>query len=172
MGEVPIATTLRAALAVALLAGFYLLGFALIGGLAWLSVWLWLTFPGEIAQAASYLVVAAAVGLAAATWRLLRARPEPLLDGLTVSEQQAPELWAQVTTMAESVGRGRRTRSGWVPSRTRRCGRTPGCSGCGRAGATSTSGFRCCGRATRGRSERCWRTSSATTHTSTPGSAC
>jgi Zn-dependent protease with chaperone function len=104
MGEVPTATTIRAALAVALLAGFYVLAVALIGTLAWLSVWLWLTVPGEIAQGASLATTAATVGLTAATWRLLRARPESPMDGLVVSEQQAPELWSQVRELAEAVG--------------------------------------------------------------------
>jgi Zn-dependent protease with chaperone function len=104
MDRVPIVTTLRAALAVGLLGGFYLLAFTLIGGLAWLSGWLWLTVPGEAAQGAGYLTVAAAVGLSIATWQLLRARPDPPPDGLVVSEQQAPELWSEVRAMAESVG--------------------------------------------------------------------
>lgn len=100
----PLATTVRAALAVALLAGFYLIGTALLAGLAGLSVWLWLAFPGQEAHDASYLVAALAVGLAVPTWRLLRARPEPPPDGVPVSDQQAAELWSQVRTLAELVG--------------------------------------------------------------------
>jgi Zn-dependent protease with chaperone function len=102
--HVPFTTTIRALLAVAMLAGFYLVGVGLLAGLTWLSVWLWLAFPGQVAHDVSYLLAATAVGLAVPTWRLLRARPEPPPEGVPVSEQQAPELWSQVRALAESVG--------------------------------------------------------------------
>ncbi len=63
----PFTTTIRAALAAAMLAGFYLVGLGLLAGLAWLSVWLWLAFPGQVAHDISYLVAATVVGLAVPT---------------------------------------------------------------------------------------------------------
>src|SRR5262249_56555180 len=104
VGKAPVASAIRAVLAVALLAGFYLVGVGLVVGLAWLSVWLWLAFPGQVAHDASYLVAAVGVGLAVSTWKLLRARPEPPPPGVPVSEQQAAELWSQLRALPQSVG--------------------------------------------------------------------
>lgn len=95
---------IRAALAVAMLAGFYLVGVGLPAGLAGLSVWLWLAFPGQAVHDLSYVVAAAAVGLVVPTWKVLRAGPQPPPEGLPLSEHQAPELWSQVRELAEMVG--------------------------------------------------------------------
>ncbi len=96
-------TSLRTALAVALLAGFYLVGLGALAVLAWLSVWLWLTYPGEFAQDASYVVAATAVGLVVPVWRVLRARPQPPA-GSPVTVEHAPQLWSVVHELADLVG--------------------------------------------------------------------
>jgi Zn-dependent protease with chaperone function len=99
----PVLTVLLAALAAALVAGFYLLGLGLVAGLAWLSWWLWLASPGPVAGEFGLLVAAAAAAAAVPAWRLLRARPAPPA-GAAVTERQAPELWSQVRALAEAVG--------------------------------------------------------------------
>lgn len=96
--------TIRAALAVGMLAGFYLVVVGLPVGLAGLGVWLWLAFPGQAARDLSYLVAPIGVALVVPAWKVLRARPQPPPEGLPVSEQQAPELWSQVRELADMVG--------------------------------------------------------------------
>jgi Zn-dependent protease with chaperone function len=95
--------TLRAALAVGLLAGFYGVGFALVAGLGWLSVWLLVRFPGQIAHDVGYLCAVTAVALVVPLAAVLRTRPEPVA-GAVVTREQAPELWAVVQALACSVG--------------------------------------------------------------------
>ncbi len=95
-------TTLRAALAAALLAGFYLLAFGIIGGLGWLAVWMWRTHAGAGAGKLSYLVLALAAGVVVALWKVVRSKPEPP-EGVVLDERQAPELWATVRELAGVV---------------------------------------------------------------------
>lgn len=97
------ATVLRAALAVVLLVGFYLVGLGLFAGLCWLSWWLLLASPGPAEAWFGVLVVATAVGVVVTAWGVLRVRPDPPA-GATLTDQQAPELWSLVRELAESVG--------------------------------------------------------------------
>lgn len=101
--HIPVAMRIRAALAASLLAGFYLVGLALIGSLLWLAVQLWGPLGGGIAGDVSVLAAAVAIGLAVPTWQLLRARPEPP-DGVLLGEEQAPDLWHLVREVADAVG--------------------------------------------------------------------
>jgi Zn-dependent protease with chaperone function len=97
-----VVTTLRAALSAALLAGFYLLAFGIIGGLGWLAVWMWRTHAGAGAGKLSYLVLALAAGVVVALWKVVRSKPEPP-EGVVLDERQAPELWATVRELAGVV---------------------------------------------------------------------
>ncbi|WP_433204214.1 GPP34 family phosphoprotein [Dactylosporangium sp. CS-047395] len=97
---------LRAALAVAMLAGFYVLGAALAVAVGWLAVWLLLIAPGSAdAQAGAFALGALAVALlvpgAAA---LLSSGEPPPRDGVAVDETQAPGLWAQTRELAKLAG--------------------------------------------------------------------
>jgi Zn-dependent protease with chaperone function len=94
---------IRAVVAASLLAGFYLVGLALIGSLLWLAVQLWGPLGGGIAGDVSVLAAAVAIGLAVPTWQLLRARPEAP-DGVSLGEEQAPALWHLVQEVADAVG--------------------------------------------------------------------
>ncbi|MGI5237800.1 M48 family metallopeptidase [Dactylosporangium sp. CA-139066] len=96
-------TTIRAAISVALLAGFYLLAVALIAVLGWLTFWLAQSHPGAAAGKLAYLTVAAAGGIVVAFWKILRAKPgEP--EGLPLSPQEAPGLWQAAAELAHQVG--------------------------------------------------------------------
>lgn len=95
-------TTVRASIAVALLVGFYLVAFGIVGGLGALAVWMWHAHPGAIAGKVSYLVLALAVGIVVALWKVLRAKPAPA-EGLRLDEGRAPELWATVRGLAAAV---------------------------------------------------------------------
>ncbi|WP_433044675.1 GPP34 family phosphoprotein [Dactylosporangium sp. CS-033363] len=97
---------LRAALAVAMLAGFYVLGAALAAAVGWVAVWLLLIDPGSPdAQAGALALGALAVALlvpgAAA---LLSSGEPPPRDGVAVDETQAPGLWAQTRELAKLAG--------------------------------------------------------------------
>ncbi|UWP83249.1 M48 family metallopeptidase [Dactylosporangium fulvum] len=96
-------TTIRAALSVGLLAGFYLLAVGLIGGLGWLTVWLWREHPGAAAGKLSYLTIAVAIGLVVAFWKILRAKPEEP-GGLLLAPHEARELWDTAHDLAHQVG--------------------------------------------------------------------
>lgn len=92
-------TTLRAALSVLLLAGFYLVAGGLVVGLAWLTV---LAFgAGAEAGAAKlgFVAVVVVVALVRALWQVARATPEPE-PGVELSPAAAPELWATVRELA------------------------------------------------------------------------
>ncbi|GAA3456178.1 M48 family metallopeptidase [Dactylosporangium matsuzakiense] len=95
-------TTVRAVISVGLLAGFYLLAIALIGGLGWVSVWLFQEHPGVAAGKVAYLTIAVAAGLVVAFWKILRAKPgEP--EGLPLTPAEAPGLWHAAGDLAQRV---------------------------------------------------------------------
>ena len=96
-------TKIRAAISVAMLAGFYLLAFGVIGGLAWASVWLWREHPGAAAGKVSYITVLIGAGLLVALWKVLRAKPAPP-EGLPLTPEQAPALWGTARELAQQVG--------------------------------------------------------------------
>lgn len=92
-------TTLRAAISVVMLLGFYVLAFAIVGGLGVASFLLWQGHAGLGAAKLSYLTIAAGAAVLLALWRVMRAKPEPM-PGLPISPQQAPELWQTVRELA------------------------------------------------------------------------
>jgi Zn-dependent protease with chaperone function len=89
-------TTLRAALALVLLAGFYLFAGALVAGFVLLGLAL---------QSPKLFLVAliAAGGIVVAFWKVVRTKPE-LPNGVRIAPAQAPQLWATVRDLAEKVG--------------------------------------------------------------------
>ncbi|MFI5915889.1 M48 family metalloprotease [Dactylosporangium sp. NPDC051541] len=96
-------TTIRAAVSVGLLAGFYLLAVALIGGLGGVTVWLFQEHPGVAAGKLAYVTIALAAGLVVAFWKILRAKPgEP--EGLPLAPHEARGLWDAAHDLAHRVG--------------------------------------------------------------------
>ena len=95
-------TTVRAAIAVVMLFGFYVFAFAVVGGLGWLTVGAFTRGLGVAGSKLGYVTIAAAVAILAALWRVIRARPQPP-SGLPVSPEQAPELWGIVTELAAQL---------------------------------------------------------------------
>src|SRR4051812_14116062 len=96
-------TTIRAVISVGLLAGFYLLAVALIGGLAWVTIWLFQEHAGAVAGKLAYVTIAVAAGLVVAFWKILRAKPgEP--EGLPLHPQEARGLWDAAHDLAHRVG--------------------------------------------------------------------
>jgi len=89
-------TTLRAALALVLLAGFYVFAAGLIAGMVLLGATL------HSPKLFLFALIAAG-GLLVAFWKVLRTKPE-LPSGFRVDEAQAPQLWAQVRDLAQRVG--------------------------------------------------------------------
>jgi Zn-dependent protease with chaperone function len=96
-------TTLRAALALALLAGFYVLAFAVVAGLGWLAVWAVQNSDGAAAAKLVVVALGAAAGVLLALWRVLRAKPEPP-EGVLVTPEQQPLLWQRVRELAGAAG--------------------------------------------------------------------
>jgi len=103
-------TTIRAAISVLMLLGFYVLALGIIGGLAWASVWLWQEHAGSGAAKLSYITVVVAFGVLVALWRVLRAKLDSA-SGLPVGPDQAPQLWHTVRDLAaEAKTRAPRSR--------------------------------------------------------------
>jgi Zn-dependent protease with chaperone function len=96
-------TTLRAGIAVLMLAGFYLLAVGLVGAIATASWWLWQRHPGAGAAKLSIFAVLLAGGLVVGMWKAARARPAPP-EGLAVPPYRAPQLWDAVVQLAATVG--------------------------------------------------------------------
>lgn len=94
------ATTLRAALSVLMLAGFYVLALAMVVGLGATTVWAFSEHAGAGAAKLGYFTVIVAVGLVVALWKVARAKPSPE-PGVVLSPTDAPELWATVRELAE-----------------------------------------------------------------------
>ncbi len=92
-------TTIRAAVSVVLLLGFYVLAFGIIGGLGYASYWLWQEHAGSGAAKVSYLTIAVAFGVLVALWRVIRAKGEEP-SGLPVGPDQATQLWHAVRELA------------------------------------------------------------------------
>ena len=95
-------TTLRAALAVVLLAGFVLFGGAVIVGLVVAGV-LVFHYSSQLGAKLIFVALAAAAAIAVALWKVLRARPQPP-EGLRLTPGEAPELWHTVADLAGRVG--------------------------------------------------------------------
>jgi Zn-dependent protease with chaperone function len=93
---------MRAALALVMLAGFFVLAVALAGGLTAIAVWRFSV--GDPEGGAWMLVVAIGLGGPAlwATLRALFARPEP--SGFPMARDAHPELWRHVDELAQVAG--------------------------------------------------------------------
>lgn len=95
-------TTLRAALSLLMLAGFYVVAVGLAVLLGWLSV---LAFTSDHARGAGYLALFAiilVVGIVSALWKVARAKAAPP-HGVEVPPQSAPELWTVVRELAAAA---------------------------------------------------------------------
>src|SRR5262245_22127613 len=92
-------TTIRAAISIVLLLGFYVLALVLVGGLAYASYFAWTEHANSGATKLGYLTVVVAIGVVIAFWRVVRARPE-MPSGQPVAPDQAPQLWAMVRELA------------------------------------------------------------------------
>ncbi|MEV0899759.1 M48 family metallopeptidase [Actinoplanes sp. NPDC049802] len=96
-------TTLRAAVSVAMLVGFYVLGLLQLALVGWLLYEIWSHMHGAGAAKLSWLLLAAVGAVVAGLWQALRAKPdEP--SGMLISPEQAPQLWATVRELAASAG--------------------------------------------------------------------
>lgn len=95
-------TTLRAAISVLLLLGFYLLAMGLVVGLGWASVWLWQGRGGLAAVKVSWLTIALTVVIAVGLWKVARAKPETM-PGVPVTASRASELWRVVGELATAA---------------------------------------------------------------------
>lgn len=95
--------TLRAVRALVLLAGFYLLGFIMLGVLAVLD-WTAVRYTsGSASPKLVILSVLLAIPIVQGMFTLRTPKSEPL-PGLRVTEQQEPALWATVRALAEQTG--------------------------------------------------------------------
>ncbi|GGN34472.1 Zn-dependent protease with chaperone function [Actinoplanes campanulatus] len=96
-------TTLRAAVSVAMLVGFYVLGLLQLALVGWLLYEIWTHMHGAGAAKLSWLLLAAVGAVVAGLWRAIRAKPdEP--TGMLITPEQAPELWATVRELAVAAG--------------------------------------------------------------------
>ncbi|MHA7133289.1 M48 family metalloprotease [Oerskovia turbata] len=93
-------TTLRAALSILMLAGFYVLALAMVAGLGAATVWAFSEHASAGAAKLGYFTIIVAIGLVVALWKVARAKPDPE-PGLVLSPADAPELWATVRELAE-----------------------------------------------------------------------
>ncbi|MCB7137139.1 M48 family metallopeptidase [Cellulosimicrobium marinum] len=93
-------TTLRAALSILLLMGFYVVALGAVVGLGVTTVWAFSEHAGAGAAKLGFLTVAVAVGLVVALWRVARAEKHPP-SGVLLDEAAAPELWATVRSLAQ-----------------------------------------------------------------------
>ncbi|MET9632440.1 M48 family metallopeptidase [Lentzea sp. NPDC006480] len=93
---------MRAALALVMLAGFFVLAVALAGGLTAIAIWRFAI--GDAESGAWMLVVAVAIGGPAlwATVRAIFARPEP--SGFPLARDTHPDLWRHVDELAVVAG--------------------------------------------------------------------
>jgi hypothetical protein len=96
-------TTIRAALSVAMMLGFYLyalVAVVLLGALSLLAIE---NAPGVIAGKVVWVTLAVPFAILVATWKVLRAGPTPPV-GLPLGPERAPGLWAQVRAIAAAMG--------------------------------------------------------------------
>ncbi|GAB2605150.1 hypothetical protein Aab01nite_79010 [Paractinoplanes abujensis] len=94
---------LRAALSVAMLIGFYVLGVVQLAVAGFLLYEIWTHLSGTGAAKLSWLVIAGFGAVAVGLWRALRTKPgEP--EGLLLTREHAPDLWRLVGDMAVAAG--------------------------------------------------------------------
>jgi Zn-dependent protease with chaperone function len=97
-------TTLRAALSVVMLLGFYVVTLGIIGGLGFVTFLLFATGHGGAGAAKlGFLTLAAGVGVLVALWRVLTAKATPP-PGPVVTPDQAPQLWQTLRELAAAAG--------------------------------------------------------------------
>lgn len=96
-------TTIRAALSVAMLLGFYLYALVAVVLLGALSVLAIEYAPGVVAGKVVWVTLAVPFAILVATWKVLRAGPPPAI-GLALGQERAPGLWAQVRAIAAAMG--------------------------------------------------------------------
>jgi hypothetical protein len=156
-------TTLRAALALVLLAGFYVFAAGLIAGMVLLGATL------HSPKLFLFALIAAG-GLLVAFWKVLRTKPE-LPSGFRVDERRRRSCGRRCAIWRSGWAPGRLTRSNWSPRSTQPSWKTP-------AGSASwvVAVFFCwvprwCRSSPSTSSDRCWRTSSGTTRAATLASA-
>ncbi|MBM2614423.1 M48 family metallopeptidase [Actinoplanes sp. LDG1-06] len=94
---------LRAAVSVAMLIGFYVLGVLQLAVAGFLLYEIWTHLSGTGAAKLSWLVIAGFGAVAVGLWRALRHKPEEP-EGLLLTPQQAPDLWRLVGDMAVAAG--------------------------------------------------------------------
>ncbi|WP_433792552.1 hypothetical protein [Actinoplanes sp. CA-252034] len=117
-------TALRAAVSVAMLVGFYVLGLLQLALVGWLLYEIWTHMHGAGAAKLSWLLLAAVGAVLVGLWKAIRAQPgEP--EGLLLRPEQAPDLWRTVREMAAEAGTRPPTRSDWSPRSTPPSARTP-----------------------------------------------
>ncbi|MFD7640027.1 M48 family metalloprotease [Kitasatospora sp. NPDC059795] len=98
-------TSTRALLAVALLAGFYLLAAAVVVGLVWLNVELVVNSDHlRPAMIKIWLLSAAIAYPVLRVVFLTRRRRDDSEEGLPLTREEQPELWARVDRIAEATG--------------------------------------------------------------------
>ena len=93
------ATSVRAAVSLALLAGFYVVAFALVAALGWLSVLAFRSGSETGGAKLAFIAAFVAVAIVVALVKVARARPGAQ-PGLQVSRANAPALWAVVDELA------------------------------------------------------------------------
>ncbi|MFC7530326.1 M48 family metallopeptidase [Actinoplanes sp. GCM10030250] len=96
-------TALRAAISVAMLVGFYVLGLVQLAVVGLLIYEIWTHMHGAGAAKLSWVLLVAVGAVVAGLWRAIRAQPgEP--EGLPLTPEQAPALWQTVREMAVAAG--------------------------------------------------------------------
>lgn len=95
-------TTLRAALAVLLLVGFYVVALAVVVGMGALAWWAFQSDAEAAAAKLGFLAAAVAVAIVVALWKVARARPVAD-DGPTLTPADAPALWDTVRELAAAA---------------------------------------------------------------------
>ncbi|QGQ18226.1 M48 family metalloprotease [Cellulomonas sp. JZ18] len=96
-------TTLRAALSVLLLVGFYAVAGGIVVAVAAWALWERQTGSGANATKLGFVALVLAVAIVTALVKVARARPAPE-PGVVVPERDAPELWATVRELADAAG--------------------------------------------------------------------
>jgi Zn-dependent protease with chaperone function len=97
-----VTTTLRAALSLVLLAGFYVVTLAVVVGMGALSWWAFQSDSEAAAAKLGFFTAAVAVAVVVALWKVARARPEPD-EGPTLTPVDAPALWDTVRELAAAA---------------------------------------------------------------------
>jgi hypothetical protein len=95
--------TVRAALSILTLAGFYVVALALVVGLGWAAAFAWSEGAGSAGTKLAVAALVLAVGVVVALWKVARTRPAPEA-GVDVDRTRAPELWSLVDELAAEVG--------------------------------------------------------------------